>query len=281
MRRFKLTNAAGQTFDLMRKDAFLHEPDGLGFSRSVSSLLSGESWLVTENDPEQPQPTGEIVFEGYEQYQEFMAFISFDGLYFWYAPLDKWYSAPCIAINLGKSEIEQGTLRLICPITFLLESQWTQKETVTIEPIDGGKIYLAPTVAPGYYSYPYKYGSPFGGSYIIQNDTNRDAALRLTIFGPVENPRWSVVNGNTVQRGKVDAVLSMGNKIVVDSSDGALELAEYTNENEFVKDLYADGDFSTVRFVKAKPGQNIVSFEQDGSAGINTAVEVIFYAESV
>ena len=58
MRRFKLTNAAGQTFDLMRKDAFLHEPDGLGFSRSVSSLLSGESWLVTENDPEQPQPTG-------------------------------------------------------------------------------------------------------------------------------------------------------------------------------------------------------------------------------
>ena len=159
MRRFKLTNAAGQTFDLMRKDAFLHEPDGLGFSRSVSSLLSGESWLVTENDPEQPQPTGEIVFKGYEQYQEFMAFISFGGLYFWYAPLDKWYSAPCIAINLGKSEIEQGTLRLICPITFLLESQWTQKETVTIEPIDGGKIYLAPTVAPVYYGFTTQSGS--------------------------------------------------------------------------------------------------------------------------
>lgn len=273
MRRFKLTNAAGQTFDLMRKDAFLHEPDGLGFSRSVSSLLSGESWLVTENDPEQPQPTGEIVFKGYEQYQEFMAFISFGGLYFWYAPLDKWYSAPCIAINLGKSEIEQGTLRLICPITFLLESSWTRKEQIAAESQSGSKIYP--------YTYPYIYGSQYGGSYVVQNDTSRDAALKLTIFGPVENPRWSVVNGNTVQRGKVNAVLTMGHKIVVDSSDGALELAEYTNENEFVKDLYADGDFSTVRFVKALPGQNIISFEQDGSGDIGTAVEVIFYAESV
>ena len=272
MRQFKLTNGAGHTFDLMRRDAFFHAPAGLGFSRSVSALRAGEAWLTQEDEPQQPAPSGELIFAGYEQYEEFCAFIAEGRLSLWYAPRSTWYSAPCIVTSLAKSEIETSR-RLICAVSFLLESAWTRREKLEIETEQGGKIYP--------YTYPYRYGSPYGGSYVVQNGTQRDAALRLTIFGPVENPSWSVTNNGAVQRGRVEAAVAMGNKIVVDSSDGAMELAEYTNSNVFVRDLYGEGDFSTVRFVRAPPGESVVSFEQEGGSAITAAVEVTFYADTV
>lgn len=272
MRRFKLTNGAGRNFDLMRRDAFLNAPSGLGFSRSVSSLFVGDAWLTQEDNPQQSEASGDMVFAGYEQYKEFCEFIAEGGLSLWYAPLSVWYSAPCLITSMGKTEIETSR-RLVCPIVFLLESAWTRKEQIAAESQSGSKIYP--------YTYPYIYGSQYGGSYVVQNNTQRDAALRLTIFGPIENPSWSVTNQGSVQRGRVMAAVPMGNKIVIDSTDGAMELAEYTNENVFVQDLYGAGDFSTVRFVKAGQGESIISFDQEGGSTINASVEVTYYADSV
>lgn len=274
MRRFKLTNGVGQTFDLMRKDAFFHAPDGLGFDRSAASILSGNAWIVTEDDLSQPSPSGNMVFAGYDQYSEFCAFIRRTPIKFWYAPKDEWYGAPCTIISLGKSEIQNADNRLTCPVTFLLHSRYQISRLIAIEPESGGKVYS--------YEYPYTYGSPFGGRFVIQNNSEEEAPLKITIFGPVLNPKWSVTTrGESVQDGRLIASIPMGSKVVIDSNDSSMEISEYTNENIYVRDLYGASDFSTDRLVKALPGQNIISFEQEGASKINASIEVTYYADSV
>ena len=47
MRQFMMKNADGQTFDLMRKDAFLSEPAGLGFGQDVELTQAGTGWVLT------------------------------------------------------------------------------------------------------------------------------------------------------------------------------------------------------------------------------------------
>ena len=273
MRQFKLINGVGQTFDLMRKDAFFNAPSGLGFERSVSSLLSGQAWIITQNDPQQGAPAGEMVFAGYDQYTEFSQFISRKPITFCYAPNGVWYQAPCIITSFEKSEIVQESKRLVCPIAFLKQSAWANVENVVAEPIGGGKVYP--------YSYPYRYGSPYGGKYVVKNPVDIPAGLKITIFGPVVNPRWNVSNSNKAQSGRVVASIPEGNKLVMNSNDGFMELAEYTNAGEFVRDLYPESDFSTVRFVKAAYGLNLLSFSQDGGSKVKVDVEVTRYAESV
>ena len=86
MRQFKLTNANGQTFDLMRKDAFFHAPTGLGWGVDASAVEVGDTYVVTGRKPQRPAPAGEMVFEGYDQYDEFMAFVQVGGLILAYKP---------------------------------------------------------------------------------------------------------------------------------------------------------------------------------------------------
>ncbi len=77
MRRFNLLNSNGAVFDLMRKDAFFHRPSGLGKSRDVLSSRIGDFMLVTENKISHSKPiTGEMVFRGYQQYTEFIEFLT-------------------------------------------------------------------------------------------------------------------------------------------------------------------------------------------------------------
>jgi len=77
MRRFNLLNSNGAAFDLMRKDAFLHRPTGLGKSRNISSSRIGDFLLITEDKISHSKPiSGEMVFRGYQQYTEFIEFLT-------------------------------------------------------------------------------------------------------------------------------------------------------------------------------------------------------------
>lgn len=50
MREFKLYNAQGQEFDLMRKDAFLYLPSGLGITMAYTSEAVGYDFIETSEE---------------------------------------------------------------------------------------------------------------------------------------------------------------------------------------------------------------------------------------
>lgn len=139
MRQFRLINGNGETFDLMRKDAFFHAPGGLGFDRDVESMMAGYEFVELRDDLAQKVISGEMVFLGYEQYKEFVSFIGSRPLRLEYKPLNQWHRIRVKVQRLGKTEISRVG-RLICAIDFLAFSTWynvINYETVPeVEPED-------------------------------------------------------------------------------------------------------------------------------------------------
>jgi hypothetical protein len=84
-----------------------------------------------------------------------------------------------------------------------------------------------------------------------------------------------------LQRGKVTAEIPAGNKIIVDSRSGNMELSEYTTLNVFVRNLYPASDFSTARFILIPPGESTLAFTHEGIGTIDAFVEVNILAATV
>lgn len=101
----------------------------------------------------------------------------------------------------------------------------------------------------------------FPGSINLMNQGYEDSPLIITVFGAVENPRWDlIVNGNVIATGELFKAVTIqkGNKLVVNSEDGNLEIAEYTLNNEYVRNLYEYSNFETERFIKVPPGRSAI-----------------------
>lgn len=275
MREFKLVNADGLEWDLMRRDAFFHAPDGLGFSKSISTVQVGYNFIETSDSLNQKTPSGEMVFNGYDRYREFIAFISKTPLSLRYKPLDKWYRIQCKVESLGKTELT-GAKNLICPISFVALSTWYEHVTVkqNVPEEDSGKVYP--------YSYSYKYADTTIAVTEIKNG-NIESPLIIQIFGPVVNPSW-VLSQSKIQlaEGRINVSIPEGNKLVINADPANMEIAEYTIlENAFVKDLYAESDFSTARFIFAPPGDSILTIFDESGEDIIAYVEVEKLADSV
>lgn len=247
VRRFKFVNASGVEWDLMRLDAFFHAPDGLGFSRTITSFRAGDEWLETDAYLDQHVVSGEMVLAGYETYQDFAAFIYDDPLYLCYAPLNQWYRIRCKVQALGKTEIGDSN-RLICPITITCSGMWHR---LSIASAETGDVTQEKNYS---YSYNYTYFDGRIGTIPIENG-DYESPIVLSIFGPVTNPAWSLVqSGQIVASGSVTANIADGDKLVIDARPDSMEIAEYTVEGERVRDLYAMSDFAEQRFLYAPPG---------------------------
>lgn len=185
VRQFKLHNGLGQTFDMMRKDAFFHAPDGLGWGLSPTIAPVGETYIVTDVQPEQPAPSGEMVFAGYEQYKEFLEFVQAGGLVLGYRPLSVWYYLD-VTISVHKSEIAYASKRLICPVDFSGTSQWYEQLAAYQAQESGeGKIYS--------YRYPYRYANGADETIDVQNG-RLESYPKITIFGPGGKPGMGTVS---------------------------------------------------------------------------------------
>jgi len=267
VRQFKLINDSGQEFDLMRTDAFFHAPDGLGFDIGFDVVEIGDSYLAAHERIEQKQVSGEIVFAGYSQYSEFMAFISgSDMLRLAYKPQSTWYYLDCRIASLGKTEISTSQV-LICPITFLAFSTWyasvvaQQAET----PTDVGKVYS--------YIYPYVYIDSELAEVRL-NGILVASPLKIHIFGACTNPSWALSQGGEViARGAVSVSISADQKLVVDANPSSMEIALYTSGNAYVADEYQASDFSTARFIYAPVGDSTLTITAE-SGDIQAVVEV-------
>ena len=276
MRRFKLINAVGAEYDLSSKQSFLQNPSGLGVSRSIDSISAGYDWIVTDNQVDQKPVSGEIVFLGYAKYTEFVRFCSYTPLTLCYAPLTKWYYRTCQIEQIDKTEINFGTKRLLCPVDFLCLGVWYDRTTI-------GKSELEPGAGKKYvYTYPYVYADTTIGSVAIDNTSLLDSPCILHMRGVAINPSWALIVRGVVQaNGKVNANIPAGHKLVVNSSPSGMEIAEYTNDNVFVQNLYGDSDFGTQRFLLIPAGESTVTFSHEGTGELTAWVEVQQLATTV
>lgn len=267
MRQFKLLNANGQEFDLMRKDAYFNAPEGLGWGLDAEVMAVGDTYVVTGRKPERPSPSGEMVFEGYAQYNEFLTFAQAGGLMLAYKPLDTWRYLD-VDLSIDKGEIQDVPRRLICAVAFSGSSQWyEQLRAYQAQTTEGdGKVYS--------YTYPYRYRSEIEGAVNISNGP-LSSYPELTIFGPVQTPKWALYQyGVRLATGAVNITVPAGNKLVVDMHPATMEIAEYTDAGKFVANRYQNSDFSTERIFELPAGDSRIVFTQEGIGAVKAFVEV-------
>lgn len=275
-RAFKLINSDGAELDLMARKHFLHSPSGLGYEQDFDTVAAGYDFLVTAAYLQQKTVPGEIAFLGvnpYKDYQDFVAFCAKEPLKLAYRPLTEWYYLNVRVQSLSKTEITTG---LLCPVDFLAFGTWYKSITVTKTESGGGagKTYD--------YAYPYTYAEGAIGSAKLNNTGSLPSYAKLHILGPCTNPSWALSQGGEViSRGKVAAIISEGNKLVVDSAPASLEIAEYTIDNGFVRNLYQVSDFATARFLIVPTGESTLAFAHEGGGEIEAFVEVSALATSI
>lgn len=266
IRQFNMTNANGVVFDLMRKDAFLHEPEGLGWGLEKTVMRAGDGYIVTDTQPLEPAPSGEMVFLGYAQYEEFLEFCQVGGLVLGYKTVGAWRYLD-VGIEIDKTEIDYDSHRLLCPVDFTALSGWYEKLVAyQAQSSGGGKTYS--------YTYPYTYTGSAAGTVEIPNG-NLASYPKITIYGPVDTPTWALYQGGTrLETGRVNLEVPTGHKLVVDANPSTMEIAEYTNDGVFVANRYADSDFTTARLFMLPAGPCSVVFTQEGAGVVSAFVEV-------
>jgi hypothetical protein len=82
------------------------------------------------------------------------------------------------------------------------------------------------------------------------------------------------VNNEQVSSGKITAEIFDGNQIVVNSRDDALEIAEYTNQNVFIQNLYPQADITRENFLYIPPGTSKLTLTDDSMSDITAYLEI-------
>lgn len=196
-RKHWLINALGNRYDFTDKNSkiFLNEPQGFGFRRSYTSLKVGNSELVTSQQFELTDITGQLLFYDssvgtkYEDYQKFIQFAKYKPLEFHYQTPNELNSYFCdvLFVQADKSEVGVNNV-LNVPVAFHRLTEWLNDEDYTItlsnSITDDGKFY--PLVRPYHYA-----GTDLSNTPIFNNGTD-DVGFVITIEGEVQNPQFTL-----------------------------------------------------------------------------------------
>lgn len=271
MRKFKLINATGAEYDMMRTDGFLYDPAGLGWGYETAVVDVGEAYIPTEKTYTRPAPSGSMIFKSYAVYNEFLRFIQAGGLTLAYMPLTSWRYLD-VSVFLGKTEIKPDTNRLTCDISFSGLSHWYSRQKVYRTGDDNN--YSAKR-----YTFQYSNNTPSGDyGYIYSSNQGRaeisngplSSYCKITIKGPATSPSWTLYDSNDTQiaSGAVNATISAGRMLVINSRPSETALAEYdATTGAYVQNLYQNSDFTTERFIVIPPGEGYYMVFSDGGGG--------------
>lgn len=269
VRKFKLINSEGAEWDLMRKDGFLYEPEGLGINQDNEYMRIGSTYELVQSLAAQKAVNFTMVFASYSVYREFARFIIYAPLKLAYMPLNEWAYIDGDITALSKTEINPNTRRLECAAVFTATSLWyiPRAARKTAEDVENPKRYD--------YGYDYQYADAINGYIAVVNDSNENAPATISIMGPITDPAWYVsVNNNVVSSGSVTATIPEGDKLVINSKDGALEVSEYTTDNVMVRNLYQATDFSRETFVLFPPGNSVLFISGTSEDPIEAWVQI-------
>ncbi|MFA6943120.1 MAG: hypothetical protein WCQ71_04645 [Bacilli bacterium] len=277
MRKIKLINSIGTEYDLMSYNHFLHKPDGFGYKKDIEFVRIGNSFKAVEVETAQQTITGELVFDGYEEYTDFQAFITNLPITFCYKPNDKWFYKDGYIGVLEKSEIDRASNRLICDFDFYPTTMWYLPATTTqLEPtgVENAKIYP--------FSYDFTYFNDAGGEINVVNNGTTEASCVIGIYGPLVNPYWKlVVNNVTKLDGKLNAIIGDGSILTISSRDTDYSIIVRATGSSGGSFYLSYSDTSTERFIKIPIGTSKIVISDDTTNPITAYVKVYQEYETV
>jgi len=277
IRKFKMINSLGNEWNLMRKDSFLYSPEGLGVSKENEYIRIGSTYELIQSLTAQKSVNFNMLFKSYSVYSDFADFIVYTPLKIAYMPLDEWVYIDGEITSMEKTEIDGDVRRLICPCVFTASSMWyiPRAAQKTADDVQNAKKYN--------YTYNYAYADELNGYIRINNKGSEDSPAKITIFGPITDPAWYVsVNNTVVASGAITADIPEGHKVVINSKDGDLEIAEYIiSTNRRLRNLYQYTDFDRETFVLFPPGNSVLFISGINEGSIEAWCEVEEIHETV
>lgn len=257
-RKFWMVNSKGERWNLTEREvrSFLNNPQGLGFSKTINTTRYGNAQVLTDITDNFPSPSGEVLFYDshnstrYEQYNEFVKFISYEPvtLYYklpfsFYSQIPNVYTLECVVGTLTKNESKNDNL-MTCPITFNALSYY-QGEEVNI--------------------------NGTGTSYTIQNDGDFPVGFEITLEGSLTNPYITLEqDGDLYGEAKFDDETAFSS-VYVNSNDGeqnvVLEQGGSILPNPLsYQDLSISNGSIYVTFVKLARGESTLTIGMDSGS---------------
>ena len=276
MRIFSLLNADGEVCNLTDNGAsFFYGVDGLGTENTVEHQQVGNDYVILTDLLSQSEITGSVKFwnpGAQKQYREFVRFCQSK-------PLTLVYTADGTEFRkkgtVTKIEYSEGEC-LRAAITFAGLTPYYRELRSDSEKssAENGKKYS--------FTYPYRYESTLANTVVIESESGIESPCRLTIMGPLTNPRWvHYVNNVECCSGKVIAEIPKGHRLVIDTTAVPYSIKEYNNQGEEVADRYQASDFGTQRFILLRHGNNRITVTEDNGAEIEIRAEGRIYYASV
>ena len=200
VREFTLINSNNEqwTFTDRSFRTFLHNPQGLGMTRSLTTSRYGNRQTVTGIQENFPQIQGDLLFydsangDRYTRYAQFARFISYEPLTLVYTVPDVGiFTVDCSVVSLTKTESKTDKI-LTCPITIQGLSLWK-----------GQEIILSGT-----------------NSFSLYNDGDFPCGFEITIEGNLTNPYILLTQDEELYgEAKFDSETAF-NSLYLNSNDG-------------------------------------------------------------
>lgn len=279
MREFTLVNGYGERYSLTSATCLFHSPGGLGFERDDSYRTVGDRWVRVSKSLTRLAISGTISFVGpnpYDQYFDFLQFSNVEPLKLVYKPNRDEYAKDVYLSKAEKTELTKyGSLDV--EVEFQPLTPWYRELIVITQPgkLDGDGVVFPVT-------WPAKWRSSESMSLTINSDSYMNSPCKLTIYGPIKNPKWThYANGDYVADGAVTVDIGEQNHLVVDNTLDPYVMSVYNEQGEEVQDVYQMSDFSTTRFLNLRHGRNTIHVTSEALSRVVLKAEVKFYYESV
>lgn len=208
-RKFRLLNGNNDLFTLTEQTykVFADDPQGLGFSKTMSTLRLGNDYFIPYQIFNLDQISFTIRFyddnlsDKYQKYNDFISFLSFKPLYLQYQKPNSfvWYRRQVETLSLTKTQVNYENGMLETPLVLQPLSFWEDNATNIIETdnqFESGKIYPI--------NYPFTYGNTSLSNISLTSNGMLESPLEITINGAITNPQYILYdeNDNVYGRGK-------------------------------------------------------------------------------
>lgn len=277
VRDFWLSNADDNIFEMKGSNvantiSFLHEPEGLGYSVSLSTVKLGNTDIILSEQYNLGSAAGDLIFIGsvpgvYQQYQSFLSFLARKPIMLHYLPpnTNESYSCRVRVVSLEKTEVNAEDGCLHCPIQFYRQGMWFNDNPNVLDvtnEISEGKSYPL--------TRPYSYGAVGLENIQLTNAGMTDTSLKVEIFGEVTDPEWALYDEDSTQYGAAK-LIGTYTYVRVDSDDIDEEI--YLERNGSVianavnyQDLTVGSPQQVyVTFLKLQPGTSTLRFDLGSS----------------
>ena len=284
-RKHWLINSLGQRYDFTEDNSKLlfSKPQGFGFRRKYDSIKVGNSELVTSQEFDMTDITGQLLFyrnqdagDVYQDYRDFINFIRFKPLMFYQLTPNELNPFYCdvVLTSLDKPDMDKSGF-LIVNCTFHRLTEWLDGTdytvTLTNTVVDDGKYY--PLIRPYHYA-----GTTLQNTPIYNNGTD-DIGFILEVNGECQNLQYTIT-----QRGEQYGICKINGTydyIMIDSVERTESMylerngSAITNPEQY-QDFTIRNGASYLTWCKFRVGESILNITMGNIATFDGTVVIRF-----